>query len=202
MSSSLGAGYFAGVYADGDDPWGFRDRWYERRKRDLTVAALLQPRYARAFEPGCAIGVLTEALAPRCDELLATDVDPTALAAARARLAAHQQVRVEQLAVPDSWPPGDHDLIVVSEIGYYLAGPDLTALATRCAASLAPGGTLLACHWRHPVGDYPTSGADVHAALGRAPGLHRLVRHEEEDLLLEVFSTDGRSVARRTGLLA
>ncbi|WKK70722.1 hypothetical protein Q0F99_13075 [Rathayibacter oskolensis] len=37
-------------------------------------------------------------------------------------------------------------------------------------------------------------------AVGRL-GLHRLVRHEEEDVLLEVHTRDARSVARRTGLL-
>ena len=198
---TLGTDYFAGVYGDGDDPWGFRDRWYEKRKRALTLAALPQERYARGFEPGCAIGVLTEALAERCDELLATDVDPTALASARERLADHPHVQVQELAVPDRWPPGDRDLIVVSELGYYLGPADLAALATRCAASLAPGGTLLLCHWRHPVADYPTSGDAVHAAFAHLPGLHRLVHHEEEDLLLQVLSSDARSVAGRAGML-
>ena len=40
----------------------------------------------------------------------------------------------------------------------------------------------------------------LQAAVGRL-GLHRIVRHEEEDVLLEVHTRDPRSVARRTGLL-
>jgi hypothetical protein len=37
---SLDAQYFADLYADSDDPWAFRTRWYERRKRDLALASL------------------------------------------------------------------------------------------------------------------------------------------------------------------
>ena len=48
--------YFADMYAGDDDPWGFDDRWYERRKYALTVAMLPDPRYRRALEPGCANG--------------------------------------------------------------------------------------------------------------------------------------------------
>ena len=49
--------YFEGIYADGPDPWGFETSEYERRKYDLTLAALPRRRYARALEPGCSIGV-------------------------------------------------------------------------------------------------------------------------------------------------
>ena len=72
--------YFADMYAGAEDPWGFRSRWYEQRKRDVTLAALTRPRYRRAFEPGCSIGVLTAALADRCDEVVAADVDERAVA--------------------------------------------------------------------------------------------------------------------------
>ena len=37
---TLPGDYFDGVYAAGPDPWGFTDRWYEERKRAVTLAAL------------------------------------------------------------------------------------------------------------------------------------------------------------------
>ncbi|MFC3298010.1 hypothetical protein ACFOD2_17710 [Clavibacter michiganensis subsp. insidiosus] len=40
----------------------------------------------------------------------------------------------------------------------------------------------------------------MHARLAAVPGLHVLMRHEEDDFLLEVLSADPRSVATRTGL--
>jgi len=55
---SLPAEWFDAFYtAGGDDPWGFTHRWYERRKRALTLASLPRERFARAFEPGCSVGL-------------------------------------------------------------------------------------------------------------------------------------------------
>ncbi len=191
--------FYAGA---GDDPWGFTDRWYEQRKRALTLAALPRERFGRAFEPGCSIGVLTELLAGRCDELLATDVAEAALAAARERTRHLPHVRVEQGAVPAQWPAGEFDLVVLSEVGYYSGPDDLLRLARRAAASLRPDGVLLACHWRHPVQGYPTSGDEVHRVLRSLPGLQTLARHEEEDFLLDVLvPAPATSVARAGGLL-
>jgi hypothetical protein len=36
--ATLGAGYFAGMYAAAADPWGFEDRRYERRRPDKGVS--------------------------------------------------------------------------------------------------------------------------------------------------------------------
>ena len=58
--------YFEQIYDHDPDPWGFESRWYEHRKYALTMAALPEPHYRSAFEPGCSIGVLTDLLAPRC----------------------------------------------------------------------------------------------------------------------------------------
>jgi SAM-dependent methyltransferase len=189
------------MYAEAADPWGFASRWYEQRKYALTLAALPRERYRRGFELGCSIGVLTALLAHRCDALLACDIAPAAVAAASDRVAALPHVDVIQLAAPAAWPGGRFDLIVLSEVGYYLSRDDLELLVTRCIGCLEPGGSLIAVHWRHPVTDYPLRGDDVHAAIGNAPELHRLARHEESDLLLEVFETEPtRSVAERSGL--
>jgi SAM-dependent methyltransferase len=198
---TLPASYFDAMYAGAPDPWGFTSRWYERRKYALTMAALPRERYRRGFEAGCSIGVLTALLAERCDALLACDVASAAVDAARQRVAAYDDVDVIQLALPAAWPDGRFDLIVVSEVGYYLSPEDLEVLVTRCVDSLEPGGSLVAVHWRHPVADYPLRGDDVHAAIRRRPELHRLARHTEADLLLEVFETEpAKSVAERSGL--
>jgi trans-aconitate methyltransferase len=199
---SLPVGYFEDMYSRNDDPWEFNSRWYERRKYALTVAALRRPRYRSAFEPGCSLGVLTELLAGRCDQLLAADISPQAVSGARNRLARYNNVTVDSWTLPD-WPAGPFDLIVLSEVGYYLDTDDLAAMLDSAVASLEPAGDLVAVHWRHPVEDYPQTGDAVHAAIGAQPGLHRVCRHEEEDFLLEVFARTppaARSVARIEGL--
>jgi SAM-dependent methyltransferase len=202
-SGSLGGAWFESFYAaNGPDPWGFESRWYERRKRALTLAALPRERFASAFEPGCSIGVLTEQLAARCDRLLATDVAPQAVERARERTRDLPGVRVELRAVPHEWPEGRFDLVVLSEVGYYCEPADLEELARRAARALTPDGVLLACHWRHEAPECPMSGDAVHEVLRSQPRLATLSRLEEEDFLLDVLvPAPAVSVARSTGLL-
>jgi SAM-dependent methyltransferase len=193
-------GYFDALYDACDDPWGFRNRWYERRKRLLTMALLPRERYRHVFEPGCGNGELSAQLAERCDSLLAADLNETAVRLAAERVAELPHARVECRSVPHDWPDGAFDLIVISELAYYLDAPGLEQLAERIKASLMPDGTLLACHWRRPFDAAPQSAANVHALLDARCGLTRLVRHEDPDVLLDVWSHDPRSVAEHEGL--
>lgn len=193
---SLGPDYFDRLYAGSPDPWGFTSRWYEQRKYALTLAALPLPRFGRALEVGCSVGVLTAGLADRSDSLLALDPSATALAEARGRVPAHVELR--QASVPGQWPSGPWDLVVLSEVLYYLEPADLGRLLDLVERDLAPDGVVVACHWRHPVQDYPQTGDAVHQALARWP---RLSRVEEEDFLLDVLVPSGAvSVAHGEGL--
>jgi SAM-dependent methyltransferase len=201
---TLGAGYFDGMYAAAADPWGFEQRWYERRKYAISLAQLPAERYRAAFEPGCSIGVFTRMLAPRCGTLLSCDLAPAAVRAAAERTADLPQVRVEQRDIPGQWPSGRFDLIVLSEILYYFGDHDLEQALKHAAAALEPEGTLLAVHWRHPVAEYPRTGDDVHRVLAAQPGLARLVSHVEPDFLAEVYiRAEGTpaSVAQAAGLV-
>jgi SAM-dependent methyltransferase len=195
--------YFEALYTADPDPWSFETRWYDARKHALTAAAPTRPRYRSAFEPGCSTGRLTALLAPRCDRLLAVDAVPSAVASATARLAPAPNVTVRRARMPEDWPTGTFDLIVLSELAYYFDDADFATLLDRATGSLEPGGDLVAVHWRWPVAEHFRSGDAVHAALAARPGLTRLSRHEEEDFLLEVFTRvppPARSVAQRENL--
>ena len=151
---------------------------------------------SRAVRSGCSASCWPRAVTPCCP---ATWPRPPS-----GRRGADQdlpQVRVEQREIPGQWPSGRFDLIVLSEVLYYFGDHDLEQVLKHAAASLEPGGTLLAVHWRHPVADYPRTGDDVHRALARQPGLARLVSHTEPDFLAEVYiRTEGarsRSPRRR-----
>ncbi len=179
--------HFEARYRADADPWRLEHRWYERRKRGLTVAALSRPRYRRAFEPGCALGLLTELLAVRCDDLLAVDASATAVAAASRRLADQPHVRVEVLAVPDAWPDGRFDLIVLSELGYYLPRAGIEVLRDTAIAHLTDDGELLAVHYRPHAAEHRTTGDVVHRVLRAAPQLDHVAGHVEDLFLLDVF---------------
>lgn len=191
--------YFDAAYSRRDDPWGFETRWYESRKRALTVAALPAERYGRTLEIGCSIGVLTAQLAPRCDSLLAVDISQAAVDQAAARVSAFDHVAVVRADVAADFPAGTFDLVVLSEVGYYFDPVTLESVLDDIERALGAAGTLVVCHWRHEVNDYPLTGDAVHLAVAKRPW-ERIARHVEDDFVLEVFSPDGRSVAERTGL--
>jgi Nodulation protein S (NodS) len=179
--------YFQRVYEHEHDPWGFETRWYERRKYALTVSALRRERYARAFEPGCSLGVLSELLAQRCDTLIACEPVAAIAERARMRLAGHSHVLVEVGTIPEVWPDGELDLVVLSEVAYYLEPEGMQEVLTHLTNSLTADAHVIAVHYRGTT-DYPLSGDAAHAAL-RSSGLLRTdARYEEADFVLELFT--------------
>lgn len=200
-TTDVPATFFDATYARREDPWGFTTRWYEERKRALTLAALPRARFARGWEVGCAIGVLTADLADRCEDLLAVDVAEAAVERARSRLGTRPGVRVEVMDITTTTPEGPFDLVVLSEVLYYLSLPTLRSFLRRLVPLLAPDAVVIGCHWRHPVTGYALGGDEAQRELAATPGLVRTGRYEDEDVLLEVLSLDWRSVAAREGLL-
>ncbi|MEO7260174.1 MAG: bifunctional PIG-L family deacetylase/class I SAM-dependent methyltransferase [Jatrophihabitantaceae bacterium] len=197
--ASAADGYFSDIYHAAEDPWSFESGWYERRKRSVLLAALPRQRFRRTFEPGCARSDLSVLLAERTDALVAAEWAEAPLEAARRRLSGHAGVQVQRLRVPEGWPVGRFDLVVLSEIAYYL--PDLGLLARRVLASLDEDGVVVLLHWRRCAPDHLHTAETVHLALRAALGLAVLVRHEEDDFLLDVLARNGRSVAERDGRL-
>jgi len=197
---SVATPYFDQLFAGNDDPWAFRQRWYEQRKRALTLAVLTRPRYASIFEPGCANGELSAELAPRCDRLLCGDTAAAAVALARGRLLGFAHARVEQSRLPAQWPTGQFDLIVLSELCYYLDADDLRRVIDHALACLTADGQVLACHWRPAIEGGPQTAEQVHTTLHERLHMQRVASHHEKDFLLDLWSRDGTSVARLEGL--
>ncbi len=199
---SLTPRYFLDLYAESDDPWRISTGWYEQRKRALTMDALPHRHFGTVLEPGCSNGELTVLLASRCDRLLAWDVVPDAVARTTRRTAALPHVSVHLGGVPDYWPDEPADLVVLSEVGYYLDETDLTRTLDAATTALGEAGTLLAVHWRRDAPDYPLTGDRVHDVIRDRPELTRLAGYQDDDFLLEVFvAGDHRSVAQRSGVV-
>jgi 2-polyprenyl-3-methyl-5-hydroxy-6-metoxy-1,4-benzoquinol methylase len=154
---SRDAAYFDRIYARDGDPWRFATSDYERAKYAATIAALNGRRFMSALEIGCSIGVLTSQLAAHCEALLAIDIAAAALDAAQTRCGDLPHVGFQRMAVPREWPVGQFDLVVISEVLYFLAPAAIAALADRVTSSLAPGGSVLLVNWLG-VADNPCSG--------------------------------------------
>ncbi|MBF8636515.1 methyltransferase domain-containing protein [Pseudomonas putida] len=185
---SIDAQYFADLYAANEDPWAFRTRWYEKRKRDLVMASLPRQCYERVFEPACANGELSVLLAERCAELVCQDLDPKAVGLATDRLADVRHAQVERARLPADWPGGRFDLIVLSEVGYYLDPTDWLQVIEQSVASLSYDGGLLACHWKHPIAGCPQDGREVHRMLSKHLPLYPVFCHDEADFIMAYWS--------------
>ncbi len=158
---------FETLYRTELDPWGYESSEYEREKYAATLAACGPGPFARALELGSSIGVFSDLLAPRCRSLITLDGAPSAVAAARKRLAAHPQTQALLGAIPGSIPDMAFDLVVASEILYYLAPPALQATLATLRERMAPTARLVAVHWRPAGPERPFDAASVHDRLRR-----------------------------------
>ncbi len=174
--------YFDALYTANPDPWNFAASPYERAKYALTLNAMRKPRYRSGLEVGCSIGVLTRSLAPRCDAVIAVDASSTPIVEARRRCADLPGVSFEQMFVPEQWPNGVFDLILLSEVVYYLSREDVGNLVARVTRSLAQDGSVILVHWIGST-DYPLSGDEAVALfierVGPACVVERADRYAE-----------------------
>lgn len=159
--------YFEDVYAENDDPWNFAASVYEAEKYAATLRALPREKYKNAFEVGCSIGVLTEKLAKRCEKLLAVDVSEKALFQAEKRCKDLPQVRFRKMNVAEEFPAETFDLILISEVGYYLSPEDWQKLMQKIFLHLAEKSHVVLVHWLPFVEDYPQTGDEVHDSFAK-----------------------------------
>jgi predicted TPR repeat methyltransferase len=191
LSERLGREYFERLYAESGDPWDFETSEYEQNKYTRTLAVLGERTFRRALEAGASIGIFTEMLAKRCEELLAVDVSVRAVAAARRRLSGLGHVRVERRTLPEEMPDGPFDLIVASEVLYYFPREEMLAVLQGFERELARGGTLLAVHWRRETRTYPLQGDEVHELLAQNTRLQNKQTIIEPDYRIDLFEDAG-----------
>lgn len=178
---------FEARYRANPDPWGYTTSEYERRKYAATLAACGSGPFAHALELGGSIGVFSELLAPRCNQLTTIDAAPTAVAAARRRLAGVTHVEVILGKIPDALPAGRLDLVVASEILYYLTASELALTLERLEPCVVPGARVVAVHWRPAGAERPLDAERAHGILREQPWLEPLSSAATADYLLDVL---------------
>ncbi len=167
-----------------DDPWHLDDFVYERRRLGLVLACLGRERYQRVLEIGCATGQLSEELIGRADTVVALDASARALQVARQKTDA---VRWIWGAVPADLPNERFDAIILSEIGYFLDGPELVATLRAARRRLTARGEILLAHWRGSTRGIPLDGRAVHRQAAALMDLPLRARYEDIDLIVEVW---------------
>lgn len=188
---SLPNQYFDDVYQNNEDPWSFETSPYEKEKYQTTIDALTNNNYNQVFEIGCSIGVLTKMLLGKSTHILAVDPAQSALDKAAKRLHNNPNVIFKQMSVPNQFPTEQFDLIVLSEVGYYLSLPDLKILANKIIKHLNKGGQLILVHWLPTVHDYPLTGDKVHnyflSLTGNQKPLKHISAQRKEKYRLDLF---------------
>jgi SAM-dependent methyltransferase len=183
---SLDASYFNDLYGKNQDPWNFEGSEYEKGKYIQTMLMIPNGVYANVFEIGCSNGLLSMMLKDRSQKLLAVDSSSIAIGNAKKRLARFLNVTVQEMEVPRDFPDMRFDLILFSEVGYFMVEKDLITLRDKMTASLLPGGHLLMVHWTPQVKEFPLTGDQVHQVFisesGNEPNKPlRLLKNKTEE---------------------
>jgi hypothetical protein len=178
---------FESRYRAAPDPWGTETDPRERAKAADALRACGPGPFARACELGAGVGVLTAALAPRCDALLALDAAPTAVARATVRLAPWPRALALVARIPRDLPPGPFDLVVASEVLYYLDDEDFARTLGWLTPALARGGRVVTVHWRGSAPDLRRTADEVGAALHGLPGLRTIEAARRPTYRLDVL---------------
>lgn len=169
-ASDCGARFDA-LYRADPDPWDCATSRYERAKRAATLAILREREYDRALEIGCGAGVLTRELSRRCRTLVALDVSEVALAEARSRCAGARGVTFACCEVPERWPYGRFDLVILSEVLYFLGRREIEQVSRLAHEALETDGDCVLVNWTGE-NDLPICGQQAAQLFERAAGWH------------------------------
>ncbi|TAU54258.1 glycosyltransferase [Rhizobium leguminosarum] len=127
------------------DPWNYVSV-YEQIKYAQTLS-LIPEGIEKALELACAEGIFTEKLARRVGRLTATDISQRAIDRAIERCRDHRNVDLHVLDFVRQDLPPEQDLVVCSEVLYYMKDEEILAAACRkMAAALKPNGYLITAH--------------------------------------------------------
>jgi hypothetical protein len=166
---------FDQLYRGDEDPFRVGESWYEQRKIAVTMSSLAAPRYREIWDVGCGTGHLAVALAGRCDRLLAG--------------VGHAEVEVHELPAAPTDSAGRFDLVMLSEVLYYLPPDGIDATGAMVTEITATDRTaeVMVVNWRHFPSDAHLSGlaaADRLDLLLRDLGWQSPVVHHDEDFVL------------------
>jgi precorrin-6B methylase 2 len=117
------------LYRSDPDPWRHRTSPYERQKYARTLAAAGSDPVDLALEIGSGNGSLTRLLAERCGRVIGVECIAEAQREAERHLSATPNATVLLGTAPGELPDADPDLVVLSEVLYFLTCREIRLLA-------------------------------------------------------------------------
>lgn len=159
-------------FFDHGDPFGFDRNPEEQLKFRRTLEVCGEGPLGRVLELGCAVGSFTEILAPRATDVLAVDVSQAAVDQVIRRLGGHLNVRGVAMDIPEQFPDETFDLVVASDVLYYLSVEELKRCVDRIEAVLADGGAFVSVHYVPRMGSV-LNGDEAHDIVAA----HTSLRH-------------------------
>jgi peptidoglycan/xylan/chitin deacetylase (PgdA/CDA1 family) len=143
-----------------EDPWDYSNA-YEQQKYRHTLEMIPEGSLSRVLELGCAEGLFTKMLSEKAVDILALDISERALERARKRCAGLKNVKLEQHDIAQGIPAEEFELIICSEILYYLRDRyAVEAFANQVKEALPLGGHLLMAHANMVSDDKSQTGFD------------------------------------------
>ena len=115
----------------------------------------------------------------------------TAVAMARSRCAPLPGVSIEQMQIPQQWPEGKFDLILFSEVLYFLDEEDLRETCDHTLRSLLPGGLVLLVNYTGKTDD-PINGDEAASVFIKAsfPDLRPILQSRDSLYRLDLLAGD------------
>ncbi len=167
------------------DPWNY-DSEYEVAKRNHVLELLPEGRILSALEVGCAEGHFTALLSPRVVELTAIDISERALERAKTRCAMARNITFIRCDIHERIPDGAFDLIICTEVLYYLYDRyALEDFISRAVERLNPGGHIVLEH-PNMVSDDPTQTGFDFNEIGTDFVAGLFAAHAELEFLIEL----------------
>ena len=152
-SSIYGRQHFETLFSTQPDPWKYTNP-YEQTKYDFTFS-LIPDGINSALELACAEGHFTTQLSGKVQKLVAADISEVALERAKERCSDRTNISYKQIDLVKDDISGSFDLIVCSEVLYYVGDiPTLKKVAAKIASAISQEGYLIMAH-AHQVIDEP-----------------------------------------------
>lgn len=193
------AAVFDQLHLQKEDPWALATSDYERLKRQALLE-MVGSGYRHALEVGCSIGTLTTGLAERSEQVTALDASTTAIETARRRYGQQANIEFQCLTVPFEWPQGQFDLVVLSEVGYFMSTDQLEHTLQRIHDSTDASFVLALCHVLGDIDDWPADAKSVHQQCRNFWSDATVIdSSDSEDYALEVLRIHKGAPGRQVG---